>query len=241
MPEATPAELVARLDSPEHSEQCAARDEIGRRLRQEPALRAALYERLRGGAPRGRFAAAWSLAQVERPNLRMLPALLEALGLGDGDVRWSAVQLLVDLGRVQSEVVPVLLHEAAAAPPLRRRMALYALRELAPDAPETAARMLEALAAADPELRRAALSSIAKLVDPPRACLECVLDALEGDADPRMRRIAAVLVPELLPRFPELAARARAALESAAASGDAALARSARSGAARCVVRQNQE
>ncbi len=241
MDNAEHAELLARLDSADRAEQRAAGSEIARRLKAEPALRGALYERLRAGAPLGRFAAAWSLAQVERPNLRMLPALLAALELADGDVRWSAVQLLVDLGRVQAEVLPVLLHEAEHAEPLRRRMALYALRELAPDAPETRARVLAALDAGDPDLRRAALSSIAKLIDPEPACLERVLDALERDRDPRMRRIAAVLVPALARHFPELSARTQAALEAAAAEGDAALARSARAGLAHCASLQNQE
>jgi hypothetical protein len=235
------AELIARLDSADRAEQRAAGSEIARRLKAEPELRGALYERLRAGAPLGRFAAAWSLAQVERPNLRMLPALLAALELADGDVRWSAVQLLVDLGRVQSEVLPVLVHEAGRAEPLRRRMALYALRELAPEAPETQARVLEALEAPEAELRRAALSSVAKLVDPSPACLERVLDALERDPDPRMRRIAAVVVPDLGARFPELADRARGALEAAARADDVVLARSARAGLARTGVRENQE
>jgi hypothetical protein len=103
--------------------------------------------------------------------------------------------------------------------------------------------VLEALGASDPELRRAALSSIAKLVDPTRACLERVLDALERDPDPRMRRIAAVLVPDLSARFPELSERTRSALEAAAASGDAALARGARAALARPSpsANQNQE
>jgi HEAT repeat protein len=209
-------------------------DEIAARLPEDPELRAELLERIRTAPPRARFAAAWALSRVERPSLRMLPALLDALADPDGDVRWAAVQLLVDLGRLQGEVLPVLLHAAGvegASP--RRRMALYALRELAPDDPRTHARVREALDDHDPELRRAALSSVAKLAETDPEWTERALSALAHEADPRMRRIATVVVASLAARHPESAAACRAALEEATRSPDPLLARSAAQALAR--------
>jgi HEAT repeat protein len=209
-------------------------DEVVARLREDPELRDALLERIRTAPPRARFAAAFALAQVERPSLRMLPALLDALDDPDGDVRWSAVQLLVDLGRIQAEVLPVLLHTAGAgAPPQPRRMALYALRELAPDDPRTHARVREALDDRDPELRRAALSSVAKLAETDPDWTARALAALAHESDPKMRRIAAIVVASLAARHPESAAACRAALEEAARSEDPLLARSAAQALAR--------
>jgi hypothetical protein len=222
------ARLLDALGSPDKAAVRRACDAIAARLKQDPELRPALLARLRDGSPRARFAAAWALAQVERPSLRMLPALLAALDDADGDVRWSAVQLLVDLGRVQGEVLPVLLATAAAPePPPRRRMALYALRELAPDDPRTHARVREALDAGEPELRRAALSSVAKLAETEPSFTPRVIDVLAREADPKMRRIAAVVVAALASRDPGSAAACRSALEEASRSDDPLLARSA--------------
>ena len=204
------------------------------RFAKEPGLRTELHQLLRGGSQRARFAAAFVLFQVERPTLRLLPTLLDALELDDGDVRWSATHMLSALGRLQSEVLPVLLHEARKAEsPLRRRMALYCLRELAPEGAETEAALLDALTDRDAEVRRAALSSLGKLREPDRACVDRVLESLAEDADPRMRRIAAVLVPGLLRHHPDAGAQARTALERAAHSEDRVLARCAHSALAR--------
>jgi hypothetical protein len=112
-------------------------------------------------------------------------------------------------------------------------MALYALRELAPDDPRTHARVREALDAPDPELRRAALSSVARLADTDDSLTSRALAALAGDRDPRLQRIAAVVVAALAARHPESAATCRAALEAAARSSDPLLARSAAQALAR--------
>lgn len=231
MPEAdlSDAELIARLASEDRPTQRLACDELARRLPRDPPLREALQAQLREGSRRARFAAAWVLFQAERPTLRLLPALLDALELEDGDVRWSAAHMLATLGRLQGEVYPVLLHEVAEAKSeRRRRMALYALRELAPERPETRDAFLAALEDSNPDLRRAALSSLAKLHEPTRACLDRTLGALQDDADPRIRRIAASVLPQLAAPLPDALPAARRALEAAAASTDPPLARSAK-------------
>jgi HEAT repeat protein len=223
------AELIEALGSEDRPKQRQACDELARRLPGDPDLRQSLLARLRDAQPQVRFAAAWILFQSERPSLRLLPALLDALELEDGDVRWSAAHMLATLGRLQGEVFPVLLHELAnAASELRRRMALYALRELAPERPETCHAFLAALDDSSPDLRRAALSSLGKLHEPTLACLEQALAALDRDPDPRARRIAAAVLPPLATRHPDSLPAAREALRTAADSTDPSLARSAR-------------
>ncbi len=223
------AELIEALGSEDRPKQRHACDELARRLPGDPTLRQSLLARLRDDRPRVRFATAWILFQAERPTLRLLPALLDALELEDGDVRWSAAHMLATLGRLQGEVFPVLLHElASAASELRRRMALYALRELAPERPETCDAFLAALEDSSPELRRAALSSLGKLHEPTLACLEQVLAALDRDSDLRSRRIAAAVLPPLATRYPDALPAAREALRAATDSADPTLARSAR-------------
>jgi len=228
--------LLDALELPDRGAMRRACDEIAAHLKQDPELRAAVLERLRSGSRRGRFAAAWAMARVERPSLRLLPALLGALDDPDGDVRWSAVQLLVDLGRVQGEVLPVLLGAAGGAEPSpRRRMAIYALRELAPEDPRTHARVREALDDADSELRRAALSSVAKLAETDADWTTRVIAALAREPDPKMRRIAAVVVAALAAQHPESAPACKSALEAAARSDDPLLARSAAQALAKLV------
>ena len=227
MPEPLEA-LLEDLASSERERQRRACDEAIARLPDDPELRRALLRLLLNGAPPARFAAAFSLFRVEGPSLRMLPALLESLELEDGDTRWSATHMLATLARWQGEAIEVLLHESRSAKSaVRRRMALYALREVAPERTDTEAAFLAALDDRDPELRRAALSSLAKLVEPGEACLNRALAALDADADPRMRRIAAVVVPGLARAFPQRSDEARSTLTRARADPDAALSRAA--------------
>jgi HEAT repeat protein len=228
------AGLIERLGSEDRAAQRVACDEAIARARAEPGVRDALLDLLREGRPRARFAAAFALFRLERPTLRVLPALLDALELPDGDLRWSAAHMLATLGRMQGEVLPVLLHEARRSPsPLRRRMALYALRELAPESAATRDTVIAALDDREGGVRRAALTCVAKLTEPETDGVERVLAILAGDEDPRMRRIAASLLPLLLALYPDRADSGRAALETAAACSDAALARAARAALAR--------
>lgn len=223
---ASVGELLERLAAPERATRRAACEEAVARLPGEPALRDAVHRLLLDGEPTARFAAAFVSFHAERPTLRLLPALLGALELEDGDARWSAVQMLTDLGRLQPEVLPVLLHEArSAAHVRRRRMGIYALRELAAEHGDTEVVFLAALEDDDAEVRRAALSSIGKLAEPGRNCLERVVAIAREDRDPRMRRIASVLLPELTQHHPEAQPGVRALLGDLATGTDPMLAR----------------
>jgi HEAT repeat protein len=223
------AALVARLGSADRAAQRRACDEAAARLAKEPALRDALRDALADPRPAARFAAAFVLFHAERPGLRLLAPLLESLELADGDARWQAAQMLAALGRLHGEVLPVLLAEArGAASAVRRRMALYALRELGPERAETAEMFLTALDDSDGAVRRAALSCFAKLSDPPRALAEAALELARGrDPDPRMARIAAVVLPDLIRFHEDLRPRAEELLDSLERAADPSLARAA--------------
>jgi len=222
-------ELLQRMGSPSRATQREACDEALARLRVEPGLRDGVRELLRADNALARFSAAWVLFQIERPTLRLLPALLDALELPDGDLRWQAAQMLAALGRLQTEVLPVLLHDAgSAASASRRRMAIFVLRELAPERAETGALYLRALDDADGDVRRAALSCFAKLTDPDRSlALRALALARGADPDPRMARIAAVVLPELARFHPDLRAEFDTALALLERAADASLARGA--------------
>jgi HEAT repeat protein len=203
-------------------------DEAIERLAHDVDLMPDLLRTLQDGTPHARFFVAFVLFHAGRPSLRLLPTLLEALEFDDGDLRWSATQMLATLGRMQSEVLPVLLHEAhASTSALRRRMALYVLRELAPEREESRAVFLERLDDPDPEVRRAALSSLAKVTEPDVYCIDRDLGILSGDRDPRMRRIAAVVVPDVVAGRPDTHESARRALTRAAETADRSLQRAA--------------
>ena len=227
-------QLLERLGARDRSVQRHACDALAARLRGEPELRERVIERLRSDTPGERFAAAFVLFHADRPGLRLLPVLLEALELEDGDMRWQATHMLAMLGRLHGEVLPVALHEVASAEsPLRRRMALYVLRELAPERAETARTCLQALEDPDADVRHAALTCFGKLGDPDRAALSRVLEILREGADPRARRIAAVVLPRMVEAHPDSRAEVRALIEGLRASDDASLARAADVAAAR--------
>lgn len=223
------ADLLERLGAQTRATQREACDEAVKRLRDEPALRESVRNLLHGENAIARFSAAWVLFHSERPTLRLLPALLDALELRDGDLRWQAAQMLTALGRLQSEVLPVLLHEAGAAESApRRRMAIFVLRELAPEREETGAVYLRALSDPDGDVRRAALSCFAKLTDPARALAVRALElARGGDPDPRMARIATVVLPSLAAFHPDLRDEIVAALDALERASDPSLVRGA--------------
>ena len=224
--------LIADLGSSERARLRRACETLAARFRDEPALRPALLERLRGGDALARFGAAHVLFHAERPSLRLLPALLESLELADGDLRWQAAQLLTVLGRMQGEVLPVLAHEArSAASAVRRRMALYALRELGPEHAEVENAFLAALDDRDPEVRRAGLACLAKLASPSQPVLERALAVARADRDPRMRRIAAVLLPGLARAFPEARGEIESVIAELSRDADPTLQRAARAAA----------
>ncbi|MEE9281101.1 MAG: HEAT repeat domain-containing protein [Myxococcota bacterium] len=228
------AALLDRLGSADRGEQRLACDRLAERLADSPELRDALLTRLRDGSRLERFAAAFVLFATERPTLRLLPALLDALEIADGDIRWQATHMLTTLGRMQAEVLPVVLHEARSAQnPVRRRMALYALRELAPERPETAQTCQAALDDPTDEVRRAALTCFGKLSGAARPALDRVLAIARGDPDPRMRGLAAVALSHLVTLHPEARPAVSEAIRELSRSADPGLARAAGVAAAR--------
>ena len=223
LPDAT---LLEQLGSTDRSRQRSACSALAERLGERPELRAALLSTVREGTPLARFAAAFVLFGAERPTLRLLPALLDALDLEDGDIRWQATHMLATLGHLQGEVLPVVVHEARNAPsPLRRRMALYTLRELAPDREETAAACADALDDPIAEVRRAALTCFGKLSGAGREALERVLGIATSHSDPRMQSLAAVALPNLLRAHPEAGPAVRELLRGLSRSDQPSVAR----------------
>ncbi len=222
------ARLLQKLASQDRALLREACDEASEELRRNPDFRETLHRLLREGEPRARFAAAFVLFHANRPSLRLLQTLLDSLDLDDGDLRWKAAHMLAILGRMQGEVFPVLLHECRhPEAPRRRRMALYVLRELAAEREETKAAFLAALGDIDPGVRRAALSSLAKLSEPDQACVEQTLEIARSDRDPKMRRIATVVLPDLVLHRPEAREAVAGVLRDLAGSPDPSLARAA--------------
>jgi HEAT repeat protein len=192
----------------------------------DDVLRAALH----GDSRDARWGAAFTLARLEPPGPRLLPALVEALGSPDGDVRWAASRILVDVGRLHGEVLPLLVGLVSRGEqPAVRRMAAYALRALAPDRPEAARVLVEASRDADLPLRRAALTALAALHAPPPEVAARLLEVLESDPDAASRRLAALALGEIGASDPaSLPAAAPAALrEAQRAASDVDLRRAA--------------
>jgi glyoxylase-like metal-dependent hydrolase (beta-lactamase superfamily II) len=151
-----------------------------------------LYGALRGASPDGRCWAAFAIARLEPPSIKLLPVLLDGLEREDREIRWSSARLLVELGRLEVEVLPVMLHFVAGDErPRLRRMAVFALRELAPDRPETTRALLAASHSEDPEVRRAALPALAPMLEHTEAARARLLEAREQDPDPESRALAA--------------------------------------------------
>jgi HEAT repeat protein len=184
--------LAAALGDESQAVARAASQTLAALGRQHGAVRDALREALRTPEPRRRMRAAFTLARLEPPEPRSLPALVAALDAEDGDVRWTATRILVEMGRAHGEVLRVLLSLAGDASPRVRRMALAGLRELAPDEPVVARTLLSASRDADPGVRRAALTALAALVAPPAAVRERLVETAASDPDAATRRLAEV-------------------------------------------------
>ncbi len=233
MPEPA-AELLEKLGAKERKLRRLACDDAVAALRAQPELRDSLQRVLADGTLEARFSAAWVLFRSGNASLRLLPALLDSLEHADGDLRWSASHMLATLGRIHPEVLPLLLHEAREARlPTRRRMAVFALRELAPEQAATHAVLLSALDDPEPAVQRASLSCFAKLCETSRSTARRILQVLESHPDLSMRRIAAVVTPEVVASHPEPLEDARRLLGTLGTSSDPALSRAARSALAR--------
>jgi len=191
--------LVGLLGDPVKAVVRAASDalvEISRGA--DSGVEGALLGALHSDEPTRRWGAAFTAARVAQPNLRLLPALVEALGCTDGDVRWAAARIIVDVGHGHGEVLPLLVGLVRGGEnPVVRRMATYALRELAPDRPEAAAVLLEAATDRDVQVRRAATTAMASLLGPPPQIGRHLLGALVSDPDAATRRLAALALGEL--------------------------------------------
>ncbi len=211
--------LAAALGDPVTSVADAAADALTQ-LAEHHDVKPALITVLHGGDPRARLEAALTLAKLEPPSLRLLPALAEGLALPDGNRRWRAARMLVSCGRLHGEVLPLLLGLARGDErALVRRMAHHALRELAPDDPEVAQALLEGTRDSDVPARRAAYAALAALLDPPGQIVEALIRALASEPDPASRRIVTVALAQLAPmQTDELRAIAADALRTALAA-----------------------
>jgi HEAT repeat protein len=190
--------LAGSLGDPAKQVSRAASRALIRLGQQHDAVRPALRGALRSGPASGRWMAAFTLARLAPPEPALLPALVEALASDEGDVRWLAARLLVDTGRLHSEVLTLLLQLANADErPAVRRMAGHCLRELAPDHPAVAQALLKSTRDDDPVLRRAAYTALASLLDPPRAVIQRLAEAVELEPDPKSRRTAALALERL--------------------------------------------
>lgn len=189
--------LVGALGDPVRAVFRAASDALttlGRQHEVAPALRAALH----AGPPRGRTAAALTLARLEPPDLRLLPALVAGLGLDDAKLRWSSLKTLVETGRLHGEVLALLAGLSRQDPsPVVRRMAHHGLRELGRDDLSAALALLEGTRDEDVAARRAAYAALSAQLDPPRSVLERLAAALSAEPDAACRRIASVALGEI--------------------------------------------
>jgi len=182
--------LAAALGDPVKPVARAASQVLAALGRYHSSVVEALREALRAEQPRLRVQAAFTLARLEPPEPRSLPALVAALEFEDGDVRWTATRILVEMGRGHGEVLPVLMSLARDGSPRARQMALAGLRELAPAEPEIARRLLAATRDPDLGVRRAAFTALAGLEEPPASALERLAQAVTSDPDAASRRLA---------------------------------------------------
>jgi HEAT repeat protein len=190
--------LAEALGDPEKAVARAASDALVEIGTQGGGVQNAIRKALQSDVPSRRQGAAFTAARIEPPGLRLLPALVEALGSVDGDVRWAAARLIVEIGRAHGEVLLLLLAMVRTGEQaVQRRMATFALRELAPDRVEAAEALLGAARDTDLQVRRAALTAMASLTPPPLGVVTRLLEALREDEDAASRRLAALALGEI--------------------------------------------
>ncbi len=191
-----------------------------------PTLRNAL----RDGDPMRRLDAALALGRLAPPHMRLVPALVDGLGLDDAKRRWWATKLLVETGRLEPEVLPILLGLSRGDErPVVRRMARHALRELSRDDPDAARALVEATRDPDVAARRAGYAALAAVLAPEPSVIDRLSEALDSEPDPASRRIATVALAELASRDASVIQEATVrALETARSSPDEDIRRGAR-------------
>jgi HEAT repeat protein len=195
--------LGERLDDPVKAVAQAASDALVA-LAAEHDVMGVLRDALHSGPPVRRLWAALTLARLEPPALKLVPALVDGLALPDGKLRWWAARRLVETGRLHAEVLPVLLGLSRShAQPVVRRMARHCLRELGRGDPDAASALVEATRDPEPRARRAGYAALASLLDPPPAVIERLAEALAMEPDEPSRRIASVALGALGAARPE--------------------------------------
>jgi hypothetical protein len=184
--------LVAALGDRDARVVRAATRALERIGREHESVLVALSPALRSDDPRHRLEAAWTWARLEPPPIKLLPAVVSALGNLDGDARWRAARLLVELARMHGEVAPVVRNLVAADQPARvRGIGLAALRELEPESDSTRSAHLAASRDPDSGLARLALLGLAGLGAPTREVWQRFSEVAASHADPACRQIAA--------------------------------------------------
>ncbi len=186
-----------------------------------PAVRTALDQALESAEARRRWGAAYALARLDAPTIRLLPVLLETLGGNDGDLRWAAADIVLALAD-RPAVLCAMRQSARDGNPAQRKMALYCLRDLDDRTPETETAAHAALTDDDPGVRLAAIATVARLATD-RARAAARLIALLDHPDPRTPRAAAAALGTLA----DASTAVIEALERAKTSPDAALRRAA--------------
>jgi HEAT repeat protein len=205
-----------------------AADALVAAARRDPSLVAAIRPNLKSCDPRIRFGTAYALGTIGSAAFTIDTAepLHEALGNPDGDVRWAAAELIVQLGRrYPSQIGAELLALARTGNPAARKMSIYCIRDLglADD------KILDTATAAarddDVHVRLAALALLAETFAQQEAAATLMLERLDTDRDPGVRRAAAIALSGTRCR----SARVVEALQQAASQAwDDSLARAAR-------------
>jgi HEAT repeat protein len=184
--------LVAALGDRDARVVRAATRALERIGREHESVLVALRPALRSENPHQRLEAAWTWARLEPPPIKLLPAIVSALGDLEGDARWRAARLLVELARMHGEVAPVVRTLVASDQPARvRRIGLAALRELEPESELTRAAHLAASRDGDVGLARLALLGLSGLPMPTNEIWQRFAEVAASHADPACRQIAA--------------------------------------------------
>jgi HEAT repeat protein len=172
-----------------------------------------------------RWPMAYALAQIAPPSDACCQALESALDAQDPDIRWAVVVLLARLARAPAApILSRLVELSTRGTATQRRMALYALRDCGASDARAPQALRAGLGDADPLVRVAALTSLKIFPEAGRAAVDEILRVLENDPDVRVRASAALALAHS--GAPDAAIRP--ALERAAASGDATVAKAAR-------------
>jgi len=228
--------LIECLGSADKAVQRSAASALAGAAVTEPQVVMALRRAVESDQPRIRWTAVYTLGLVRGAlELKVLPALIEALDNADGDVRWAASELVVKLGQeYPREVRRELLALAAGGNANGCKMALYCLRDLRFADEEVRSHAKRASGAAADHVRMAAMSLLANLADGSEQSADILLRCLEEDRHEGVRRAAASALGRLNHRSERVLEALRRAM---ARDGDPSLSRAAQQALARLEVR----